>query len=472
MSKTKKVISVVLALALVMAMATVAMVSASAATTVYFENSEGWAEVCAYVWGGALGEEFGTWPGTPCTNVEGNIWTIDIPDDCTNVIFNNNDNGSQTNNLVNPGSTQIAKLGEGTELNEYGQPMTVYGWEPYGDVEETTEAPATTTVAATTEAPATTTAAATEATEVVTTAAATEATEVVTTAAATEATEVVTTAAATEATEVVTTAAATEATEVVTTAAATEATEVVTTAAATEATEVVTTAAATEAPAANGIVVDGTEYTAKAGDEVVYKAALKTPAFIEDVQGFVTYDADKLTLTNCDTTNLGDAAIVNTEEAGVVYFNASVVKGLDFTGDISLIELTFTVVEENGAEIALTIEEMTEKDGDSYFTESQKVNDAVVVTETLAVPEEVTTAPTTVPVTTEATTAATTEATTTEATTAAATTVAKTDATSKTDAPVADDVPPTGSGVAIYAVIAVLAMAAAAVVVLRKKVNG
>ena len=443
MSKTKKVISVVLAAALIMAMATVAMVSASAATTVYFENSEGWADVCAYVWGGALGEEFGAWPGTPCTNVEGNIWTIDIPDDCTNVIFNNNDNGAQTNNLVNPGSTQIAKLGDGTEVNEFGQPMTVYGWEPYGDVEETTAAP-TTTVAATTEAPATTTAAATE---------------------------VVTTAAATEATEVVTTAAATEATEVVTTVAATEATEVVTTAAATEATEVVTTAAATEAPAANGIVVAGTEYTAKAGDEVVYKATLKTPAFIEDVQGFVTYDADKLTLTNCDTTNLGDAAVVNTEEAGVVYFNASVVKGLDFTGDISLIELTFTVVEENGAEIALTIEEMTEKDGDSYFTESQKVNDAVVVTETLAVPEEVTTAPTTAPVTTEATTAAATEATTVAATTAAAT-VEKTDATSVTDAPVTPDVPVTGSNVAIFAVLAVLAMAAAAVVVLRKKVNG
>ena len=434
MSKTKKVISVVLAAALIMAMATVAMVSASAATTVYFENSEGWADVCAYVWGGALGEEFGAWPGTPCTNVEGNIWTIDIPDDCTNVIFNNNDNGAQTNNLVNPGSTQIAKLGDGTEVNEFGQPMTVYGWEPYGDVEETTAAP-TTTVAATTEAPATTTAAATE---------------------------VVTTAAATEATEVVTTVAATE---------ATEATEVVTTAAATEATEVVTTAAATEAPAANGIVVAGTEYTAKAGDEVVYKATLKTPAFIEDVQGFVTYDADKLTLTNCDTTNLGDAAIVNTEEAGVVYFNASVVKGLDFTGDISLIELTFTVVEENGAEIALTIEEMTEKDGDSYFTESQKVNDAVVVTETLAVPEEVTTAPTTAPVTTEATTAAASEATTVAATTAAAT-VEKTDATSVTDAPVTPDVPVTGSNVAIFAVLAVLAMAAAAVVVLRKKVNG
>ena len=407
MSKTKKVISVVLAAALIMAMATVAMVSASAATTVYFENSEGWADVCAYVWGGALGEEFGAWPGTPCTNVEGNIWTIDIPDDCTNVIFNNNDNGAQTNNLVNPGSTQIAKLGDGTEVNEFGQPMTVYGWEPYGDVEETTAAP-TTTVAATTEAPATTTAAATE---------------------------------------------------------------VVTTAAATEATEVVTTAAATEAPAANGIVVAGTEYTAKAGDEVVYKATLKTPAFIEDVQGFVTYDADKLTLTNCDTTNLGDAAIVNTEEAGVVYFNASVVKGLDFTGDISLIELTFTVVEENGAEIALTIEEMTEKDGDSYFTESQKVNDAVVVTETLAVPEEVTTAPTTAPVTTEATTAAASEATTVAATTAAAT-VEKTDATSVTDAPVTPDVPVTGSNVAIFAVLAVLAMAAAAVVVLRKKVNG
>ena len=459
MSKTKKVISVVLALALVMAMAAVAMVSASASSKVYFEDSNGWGTVYAYCYGGD-GEMFGTWPGSPCTDEGNGIRSIEMTGTPEAVIFNNNNAGSQTSNIIYEGTDKIAKLTGNMVQGDY-QMVDEAIWEAYGDVEvTTTEAPATTTVAATTEAPATTTAAATEA-PVTTTAAA------VVTTVATEPSEVVTTTAAsvdettvaTEPSEVVTTV-VTEPSEVVTTV-ATEPSEATTTVA-TEPSEVTTTVAA-----ANGIVVDGTEYTAKAGDEVVYKATLKTPALIEDVQGFVTYDADKLTLTNCDTTNLGDAAIVNTEEAGVVYFNASVVKGLDFTGDISLIELTFTVVDENGAEIALTIEEMTEKDGDSYFTESQKVNDAVVVTETLAVPEEVTTAPTTVPVTTEATTAATT----TEGT-AAATTAAKTDATSKTDAPVAEDVPPTGASVAIYAVIAVLAMAAAAVVVLRKKVNG
>ena len=432
MSKTKKVISVVLALALVMAMAAVAMVSASASSKVYFEDSNGWGTVYAYCFGGD-GEMFGTWPGSPCTDEGNGIWSIEMTGTPEAVIFNNNNAGSQTSNIIYEGTDKIAKLTGNMVQGDY-QMVDEAVWEAYGDVEvTTTEAPVTTTVAATTEAPATTTAAATEA-------------PVTTTAAA------VVTTVATEPSEVVTTTAA----SVDETTVATEPSEVVTTVA-TEPSEVTTTVAA-----ANGIVVDGTEYTAKAGDEVVYKATLKTPALIEDVQGFVTYDADKLTLTNCDTTNLGDAAIVNTEEAGVVYFNASVVKGLDFTGDISLIELTFTVVDENGAEIALTIEEMTEKDGDSYFTESQKVNDAVVVTETLAVPEEVTTAP----VTTETTTAATT----TEGT--AATTAAKTDATSKTDAPVAEDVPPTGASVAIYAVIAVLAMAAAAVVVLRKKVNG
>ncbi len=458
MSKTKKVISVVLALALVMAMAAVAMVSASASTKVYFEDSNGWGTVYAYCFGGD-GDLFGAWPGSPCTDEGNGIWSIEMTGTPEAVIFNNGGAGAQTSNIAYEGTDKIAKL-TGNQVQGDFQMVDEAIWEAYGDVEVTTEAPATTTVAATTEAPATTTAATTEA-PVTTTAAA------VVTTAATEPSEVVTTTAAsvdettvaTEPSEVVTTV-ATEPSEVTTTV-ATEPSEVVTTAA-TEPSEVTTTVAA-----ANGIVVAGTEYTAKAGDEVVYKAALKTPALIEDVQGFVTYDADKLTLTNCDTTNLGDAAIVNTEEAGVVYFNASVVKGLDFTGDISLIELTFTVVDADGAEIALTIEEMTEKDGDSYFTESQKVNDAVVVTETLAVPEEVTTAPTTVPVTTEATTAATT----TEGT-AAATTAAKTDATSKTDAPVAEDVPPTGASVAIYAVIAVLAMAAAAVVVLRKKVNG
>ena len=212
------------------------------------------------------------------------------------------------------------------------------------------------------------------------------------------------------------------------------------------------------------ITVDGLANEALVGDVVTYTATLKTPALIEDVQGFVTYDATALKLISCDTANLGDAAIVNTEEAGAVYFNASVVKGLDFTAELPVVTIEFEVLEAKESAITLTYEEMTEKDGDSYYTESQKVNDAVVSTETLDVPVPVTTAPVTEPATTTAAPVATTVAGTDE----------PTDATSnkgdKEEKPT--DVPKTGANVAIFAVLAVVAMAGAAVVVLRKKVNG
>ena len=242
-----------------------------------------------------------------------------------------------------------------------------------------------------------------------------------------------------------------------------------------------TTAAPVETTAApaegNGVVVDGKEYDVTVGEEIVYTATLKTPALIEDVQGFVSYDAAKLTVVDCVAPNLGDSAIINTELAGTVYFNASVVKGIDFTTEATLVEIKFAVVDDTYSEIALTIEEMTEKDGDSYFTDSEQKNDAVVVTESLFVQEETTApttvAPTTVAPTTEATTA-TAEATT---ATAEATTVVvvPTDVkgtTSTTPNQGGNDTPPTGSTVAIFAVLAVLTMAAGAVVVLRKKING
>ena len=417
MSKTKKVISVVLAAALIMAMATVAMVSASAATTVYFENSEGWGEVYAYVWGGALGEEFGAWPGSPCTQVSDNVWSADIPDDCTNVIFNNNNNGAQTNNLENVGGGVIAKLGTGTEVGEFGELKTVYAWEQYGD------APVETTTAA----------------------------QVVTTTAA----QVVTTTAA----QVVTTT-ATEPSEVITTV-ATEPSEIITTVA----TE--PTGTTTVEPVADGIVVDDKEYTANVGDEVTYTATLKTPNKIEDVQGYITYDAAKLTVVSATTPNIY-GAIINTNEAGTIYFNATEVNnGLDFTTEAVLVEVKFTVNDATYSEIALTIEEMTERNGGSYFTDSQQVNADVTVVEALAVPEVI--------IPTGTTTVEPTGTTTVEPTaTTAVVEPTETDATGITgddgDDPI--DTPPTGATFALYAVIATLAMAAAAVVVLRKKVNG
>ncbi len=200
----------------------------------------------------------------------------------------------------------------------------------------------------------------------------------------------------------------------------------------------------------------------KAG-EVVYTATLTTPKAIEDVQGYVTYDANVLKVVDVAYDALGDAAIVNTEEAGAVYFNASVVKGLDFTAAKALIEIKFEVIGEGEVAAAITVEEMTEKDGDSYYTESNKVNEAVVLEEAIAEYVEPTTQATTPAATTEATTAA--------PTTVAPTTAEATDATSGTEAPVDSDVPPTGSNVAIFAVLAVVAMAGVAVVVLRKKAN-
>ena len=200
----------------------------------------------------------------------------------------------------------------------------------------------------------------------------------------------------------------------------------------------------------------------KAG-EVVYTATLTTPKAIEDVQGYVTYDANVLKVVDVAYDALGDAAIVNTEEAGAVYFNASVGKGLDFTEAKALIEIKFEVIGEGEVAAAITVEEMTEKDGDSYYTESNKVNEAVVLEEAIVEYVEPTTAPTTAAPTTVAPTTA-------EVTTAPAT-AEPTDATSGTEAPVDSDVPPTGSNVAIFAVLAVVAMAGVAVVVLRKKAN-
>ena len=465
MSKTKKVISVVLAATLIMAMATVAMFSASAATTVYFENSENWAEVNCYTYvDGASDEGLGKWPGSPATLVEGNIWSMDVPENCTHIIFNAGSNGPQTNNLVNQGGGYIAKLSTGTEVGEYGETKTIYVWETYGDTPvETTAAPVETTVAPveTTVAPVETTVAPVE-----TTVAPVETTAVVE--------PVETTAALVETTAVVepveTTATPVETTAVVepveTTVAPVETTAVVE--------PVETTAAPVETTAAvveGGIFVDGTEFTAEAGSEITYVANLNTPNKIEDVQGYVTYDASKLTIVEAVTPNIL-GAIINTGEAGVVYFNATEVNnGMDFTTEAALIEIKFTVVDGTNTEIALTIEEMTERNGGSYFTDSEKVNADVTVAETLAVPEV--TQPTETTEATVPTTTVVVEPTDATTTVVDPTKAPETNVTGGTDAPTENpDVPVTGSTVAIYAVLATLAMAAAAVVVLRKKVNG
>ncbi|MBQ7385353.1 MAG: hypothetical protein IJW04_02470 [Ruminococcus sp.] len=213
-------------------------------------------------------------------------------------------------------------------------------------------------------------------------------------------------------------------------------------------------------------------------NQFIYFVDLVTPNKIEDVQGYITYDAELMEVVEVETPYIY-GAIINYNEPGVIYFNATEVNnGMDFSGDTykNLIEVKFnitgdytlddieTVYQES---ISYTIEEMTERNGDSYFTNSEQVNEDVQIgcgcmygvadTE----PTTVETEPTTATEGTEAT----------EPT--VITTVTETDATGSTGTQGGTtDVPPTGSTVAIFAALAVVAMAGAAVVILRKKVNG
>ncbi|MBE6794807.1 MAG: hypothetical protein E7532_07695 [Ruminococcaceae bacterium] len=210
----------------------------------------------------------------------------------------------------------------------------------------------------------------------------------------------------------------------------------------------------TEAPEATGvkITVDGVEYVAQVGDVITYTATLTTPASIENIQGSTTFDTATLELVDATNAvrvpNIG--GVVANVKDGVFYFNASeIATGFDFVGGKTLVTLEFKVVGEADAAITTVIDEMCEiSTGADFITGSEIVADGVAVGETLVVPEPPVV---TDPVVTEPT---------------------NTDATSNTDKPSDPvDTPPTGANTALFVAIAVIALAAAAVVVLRKKAN-
>ena len=146
MSKTKKIISVILTVALIMTMATVAIVSTSAASKVYFEDSLNWGNIYAYCYGGSAGEELGSWPGTAC-NAEGNgIWSIELNGSPDAIIFHANDDANQTSNIAFAGDNMIAKLTGEWIQGDYKM-VAVAEFEAYGEGGNTdtpaTDAPAT-----------------------------------------------------------------------------------------------------------------------------------------------------------------------------------------------------------------------------------------------------------------------------------------------------------------------------------------
>lgn len=77
---------------------------AASAAVVYFDNSTAnWAAVSCY----SFGEEtMGKWPGKAMTQDENGLWSIDVVEGCTKIIFNNAGKGAQTGNLdYVPGAT-------------------------------------------------------------------------------------------------------------------------------------------------------------------------------------------------------------------------------------------------------------------------------------------------------------------------------------------------------------------------------
>jgi len=119
-----RIICMILTLAMVAAFALVPMASAAAATkTIYFDNSiNNWSEVAVYTWNDN-GPTTGEWPGTVMTKVSGNVYSYEVPTTATKIIFNNNNNGSQTGDMDFP--TDAKNLYNGSVWGIYGQEIQV-----------------------------------------------------------------------------------------------------------------------------------------------------------------------------------------------------------------------------------------------------------------------------------------------------------------------------------------------------------
>ncbi len=196
------------------------------------------------------------------------------------------------------------------------------------------------------------------------------------------------------------------------------------------------------------------------GETVTYTATLTTPKAIENVQATTTYTADTLKLIDATVAERfpNMTGVVANAADGAIYFNASEIStGFDFTGGKTLITLTFEVIADGEMAVETAIEEMVEFFGPDYVTGGEIVAEGVEITDELVLPEIQ-----------KPTDPQPTETTVVDPTKAPATDVTGNTGSTETEK---NDVPPTGSNVAIFAAIAVVAMAAAAVVVLRKKAN-
>lgn len=118
------------------------------------------------------------------------------------------------------------------------------------------------------------------------------------------------------------------------------------------------------------VTVADKDYTFELGEKFTYTCYLKTPDKIEDIQAQLLYTGGCLKLLDAEDEEIlpvfGEYAIINTANPGIVKYNATHYKGINFKDEATLITLDFEVVFGGTASIANSIEVMTGVDGSAY----------------------------------------------------------------------------------------------------------
>ena len=103
----------------------------SAATfNIYINNQSGWEQTALYAWadGRSDSQLLGSWPGMQATGTEGEylVFTVDESLVPANLIFNNNNNGSQTADFALTEAADIYLVATATKLTVEGAPAPTY----------------------------------------------------------------------------------------------------------------------------------------------------------------------------------------------------------------------------------------------------------------------------------------------------------------------------------------------------------
>lgn len=108
---TKRVLSLIMAIAMILTLAPLSVFAAETTKTVYFRNDWLWTDVCAYSYD-ADGNYHAAWPGTAMTFVENDgtydIYKFEVPADAATIIFNGIKNDNSGARDQSPNITDFA----------------------------------------------------------------------------------------------------------------------------------------------------------------------------------------------------------------------------------------------------------------------------------------------------------------------------------------------------------------------------